>query len=87
MDFAEALAAIEGTSPAPTPLPQMFARRLRDGRTLVYGAIKGFDLPEGIDDAIVIIEPITARRFENRNIEFAGYSWETILHSGGKPRG
>jgi hypothetical protein len=85
MNFAEALAAIDGTTPP--PLPQMFARRLRNGRTLVYGAINGFELPEGIDDAVIVIEPITARRVEDKTAEFVGCSWDFILQTGGKPRG
>lgn len=62
----------------------IFARKTLRGGTLLYGAVKQNLLPDGVNDAVVVIRP-QLLAIEDRTSEFRGHSWMTILQSGGKP--
>jgi len=83
MNLHEAIAATEWMEP-PKPVA-LFARRMRDGTTLLYGRIRGFELPTGINDAVIVIPCPEVRLVEDRTAQFSGHAYDTILESGGKP--
>jgi len=83
MNLHESIAAAEGRE-LPKPVA-LFARRMRDGTTLLYGRVRGFELPPGINDAVIVIPCPEALRIEDRTAQFAGHAYDTILESGGKP--
>ncbi len=84
MNLEEAIAAIDGTPQKPTCA--LFARRLNSGGTLIYGICKPFELPPGINDAVIVVQRPDALRIEDRTVQFSGRAWDEILEGGGKCR-
>jgi hypothetical protein len=85
MSLQQAIHDCDGTDPANKPRPYaIFARRLNSGGTLFYGVNQSFNLPSGINDAVLLLEQPEVLYVEDRTKEFVGLTYDTILATGGK---
>ncbi len=79
MNIYEAIALVDGE--APPVILNLYARRTSRG-TLIYGCTPGYALPEGIDDAEVVLASNAIVFHKDRTKAFNGHSYMTILSDG-----
>jgi hypothetical protein len=81
MHFLEALAAVDGTDPP--VLLKLYARRSKRG-TMIFGLTPGYTLPEGINDAEIVLAAADIRYHTDRTAAFRGHTFWDIMEDGPK---